>query len=395
MTEAKQCPIKAMGTTDPSISYQELINKGSIYWDENQNAWVVTSAALIQQIMSDPVFKARPAREPVPKAIQEHASAEIYSRLIRMNDLENQTQIKTLIRELLASVDHKRLAEIAVHFTQNFVQSDDFDVERLNTLAFLVPGQIIAYHLGFRGVHVDEYAHRVADFVKAISPLSDAAALAEAHQASEVLISRFEQDVQDHENSLFAEFTQRVNSADIENFDNAWIRANAIGFMSQTYDATAALILNALLYLSGMPQNDRAAYANVDQCQQLLTEIIRFYSPVQNTRRFASTDMAIGGVNIAAGDMCLLLLAAANFDPELNSEPQTFKADRTQPQYLTFGHGQHQCPGHDMALTMSSHILSTIMKNVDLNEIETQQVAFMDSFNARIPMLRKKQEVSQ
>ena len=40
-----------------------------------------------------------------------------------------------------------------------------------------------------------------------------------------------------------------------------------------------------------------------------------------------------------------LVLPAANRDPELFDDPESFRPDRDPNPHLAFGHGPHKCPG--------------------------------------------------
>src|SRR5262249_11182566 len=108
--------------------------------------------------------------------------------------------------------------------------------------------------------------------------------------------------------------------------------ANAIGFLSQSYEATAGLIGNTLLWLGRHPELERAVPAAV-------LEVVRHDPSVQNTRRFVAHDGQVAGVEMRAGEAILVILAAANRDPVVNPEPARFDPARVSPRVFTFGVG--------------------------------------------------------
>ena len=79
-------------------------------------------------------------------------------------------------------------------------------------------------------------------------------------------------------------------------------------------------------------------------------ELIRFDGPVQGTSRFAIGDCEIGGATVHAGEIVLVLFAAANHDPAQFEEPDQLVLDRSPGRHLGFGWGTHACIG-----TMSAH----------------------------------------
>jgi cytochrome P450 len=67
--------------------------------------------------------------------------------------------------------------------------------------------------------------------------------------------------------------------------------------------------------------------------------------------RAAVADVEVGGVKIAAGETVTLSLLAANRDPKRFDAPDLFDPERAENSHLAFGHGIHQCIGHNLART--------------------------------------------
>ena len=68
------------------------------------------------------------------------------------------------------------------------------------------------------------------------------------------------------------------------------------------------------------------------------------------TARAALRDVELAGQRIAAGDMVSLLLAGANRDPHVFSDPESFDITRPNSRdHLAFGSGIHACLGAALA----------------------------------------------
>lgn len=79
-------------------------------------------------------------------------------------------------------------------------------------------------------------------------------------------------------------------------------------------------------------------------------ELLRYDGPVElATWRFATEELTLGGSRIAAGDPVLVVLAAADRDPERFAAPDTLDLSRTDNQHLGYGHGIHYCLGAPLA----------------------------------------------
>lgn len=78
-------------------------------------------------------------------------------------------------------------------------------------------------------------------------------------------------------------------------------------------------------------------------------ELLRFTSPAQSTRRYATRDTIIGGMVIRQNDPVLTLMAAANRDPDVFEYPDNLVLNRSPNPHLAFGWGAHHCVGHQPA----------------------------------------------
>ena len=79
-------------------------------------------------------------------------------------------------------------------------------------------------------------------------------------------------------------------------------------------------------------------------------EFLRFVSPVQFSKpRHVRHDVEIGGVRLNKGDRIMVMLAAANLDPEAHERPEALDLERRPNRHISFGTGIHFCLGHQLA----------------------------------------------
>jgi cytochrome P450 len=79
-------------------------------------------------------------------------------------------------------------------------------------------------------------------------------------------------------------------------------------------------------------------------------EFLRFITPVQFTKpRIVRKDTAFGGVRLKKGEKIMLMLAAANLDPQANEHPERLDLARKPNRHMAFGTGIHFCLGHQLA----------------------------------------------
>lgn len=78
-------------------------------------------------------------------------------------------------------------------------------------------------------------------------------------------------------------------------------------------------------------------------------EMLRYDAALQLFERTATDDVTIRGVRIEAGQKVAALLGAANRDPAVFTDPDTFDPRRDRNPHLAFGAGLHFCLGAPLA----------------------------------------------
>jgi cytochrome P450 len=91
-------------------------------------------------------------------------------------------------------------------------------------------------------------------------------------------------------------------------------------------------------------------------------ELLRYDGPVElATWRFATEPLSLGGQDIAVGDPVLVVLAAADRDPERFAAADTLDLSRSDNQHLGYGHGIHYCLGAPLARLEGRTALATLL----------------------------------
>ncbi|MBV7546013.1 cytochrome P450 [Pseudomonas sp. PDM26] len=341
-------PIIAATHTDPYPYYARLRAEGGLAFHPGLNLWVASSARAVTAVMAHSDCHVRPGQEPVPKAIADGMAAQVFGQLMRMNEGERQRCPRSAIAPGLELIDAR---EVEALVSARLMTAD---AAGLYNAMFRGPVCVVAALLGFTPAQGRAISELTADFVACLSPLSDAAQLTAAHAAAEHLSGYFIELLDDPHNhsQLLAGIRQRFASGAPQT-----LIANLIGLFSQTFDATAGLIGNAVLALIQHP----SLRSESTSVEDLLAEVQRFDPPVQNTRRFVAAPCEIDGVRLSAADVILVLLASANRDPQLNDNPDTFLLDRPNRRSFTFGAGRHQCPGQRLALCIAGATVRQIL----------------------------------
>ncbi|MFJ4689442.1 cytochrome P450 [Streptomyces sp. NPDC088789] len=78
-------------------------------------------------------------------------------------------------------------------------------------------------------------------------------------------------------------------------------------------------------------------------------EALRWASPVNHFLRYATQDIELAGVPVAAGDAVVVWIGSANRDETVFPDPFTFDIRRQPNKHIAFGAGPHYCVGHSVA----------------------------------------------
>ncbi|MFZ2005601.1 MAG: cytochrome P450 [Stellaceae bacterium] len=115
-------------------------------------------------------------------------------------------------------------------------------------------------------------------------------------------------------------------------------------------DTTRNSMTGGLWALSEHPREYQKLRDDPSLIPGMVSEIIRYVTPVIHMRRTAKEDVELGGKTIKKGDKVVIWYVSGNRDPEAIENPDTFIIDRARPrQHLSFGFGIHRCVGNRLA----------------------------------------------
>jgi cholest-4-en-3-one 26-monooxygenase len=99
-------------------------------------------------------------------------------------------------------------------------------------------------------------------------------------------------------------------------------------------------------------------------------EILRYSSPVINTRRTAAQRVVLHGQIIEPGDRVAIMYTSANFDPEMFPDPERFELTRSPNPHVAFGSGRHVCLGAAVArLEIRVALQQLLTRTTDIKQL--------------------------
>jgi len=137
-------------------------------------------------------------------------------------------------------------------------------------------------------------------------------------------------------------------------------------FLVAGNETTTKLLTNLMHHLAvedGLEEQLRNDPSLIDN---FIEEGLRFEAPVGGLFRMAKEDTTVGNTQLSEGDHIWLIFAAANRDPQMFSEPDTFSVDRENARdHLAFGHGEHFCIGAMLARLEARIAIEQILERME------------------------------
>lgn len=382
--------IAAVIYPDPYPYYAELAQRKPLYFDETLGMWVASSAAAVEAVLRSAVCRVRPTSEPIPKGLLGTPAADIFGRLVRMNDGAGHHRAKQVISATLGGFDQTRVAAQSCQWAEFLAKPLHLrdGSTPLTDFAFQLPVYVMASLLGVPGDRLTQVTQGIADFVRCFAAGSSPELITRGGEAAGALLNLFRSLVSSQLNgageNLLGGLARQFHGNGL--VDGEVLVANGIGFLSQAYEATAGLIGNTLLALAARPEIRRRVVNNPELLIDVILEVLRYDAPVQNTRRYVAQAGMVAGQAMQAGDTVLVVLAAANRDPIANSDPERFDLARPHRRSFTFGFGGHQCPGEVFAVMIARAGVERLLTlPIDFDDL-AQTVTYRPSVNVRIPM---------
>jgi cytochrome P450 len=115
-------------------------------------------------------------------------------------------------------------------------------------------------------------------------------------------------------------------------------------------DTTRNTMSASVYFLDKYASEGRKLRANPTLIPSMVSEVIRYQTPLTHMKRVAKQDTTFGGKKIREGDRVVMWYLSGNRDEEVISNPDIFCIDRPNPrQHLSFGFGIHRCVGNRLA----------------------------------------------
>ncbi|MEU4237180.1 cytochrome P450 [Actinoplanes sp. NPDC026619] len=330
---------------DPYPALARLRSHAPVGWHEPTGKWLAASHAAADAVLRDRrLGRFWRDREPA-------AEWEPFNLLHRNQMMENEPPAHSRLRSLVARafgrghVERLRPAVAAEAASLLDAAGDEFDV--LTDLAEPLAVTVIAELLGVPAAD----RHRLRPWSAAIvrmyevsrTPEAEQAALAACREFADYLRVLAAARAKNPQNDLISHLVAERELSGDE------LVASAILLLNAGHEASVNALGGGVVALLRHPAQLARLRVERELVPAAIEEMIRYDPPLHLFVRTAAAPVTIAGVTIGEGGEIAALLGAANRDPAVFAEPDTFDVGRDPNPHLGFGAGLHFCLGAPLA----------------------------------------------
>jgi cytochrome P450 len=367
--------------TDPAVAadpypvYHRLRAEAPVHRSMTGH-WVLSRHADIDRVLRSPGVgknvEAFIAGQQVPDWRSHVCFTRMLDHLIWLNPPRH-----TRLRRLLGSVLTPRaVAQYQPQIEQRVAELLDpltggAEIDLLDELAFPLPVAVIGTMLGVPRPDWPIFRRLIRDVTLCVEPSPTAQQLAIADAAARELNDYFDGLIAKRRDEPRDDMISMLVAAEIdgERLAHSELSSLVQFLFGAGFETTTNLIGNGTLALLRNPDQLQALRADPDLIPGAVEELLRFDASVQLTMRTAFDDLEVGEHIVPAGESMILLLGAANRDPERYEDPDRLDVTRTAVRPLSFSGGIHFCLGAALARLEGRVAFSELLRRFSTIEL--------------------------
>ncbi len=337
--------------------YKRALEESPVFWSETASGWIVSRYSDIRRVLSE--------SDSFGSFFGGTGSTSIYGRtVLHMEGIEHRRKEQLIAkhirnRKLLSNSQENYIRQLCQRLVDELPINEATDIK--NGFTTPMPLQVTAWLMD-----MDEAVDFRTTYDRMVAASSsnqsgDPEVLQDGLNAIQELRALITPRLKERRLMPGEDYLSTLCDGEYEDepISDDEILSSSMFLLAAGIETTDRALANLLRILISQPElwdrlkTDRALLLST------LAEGLRFSPPVHAINRATKTAVSIGDKEIPEGSKVLLLLGAANRDPEIFDEPDQFVLDRfaqnAEAQFsanatvLSFSHDRHFCTGSLLA----------------------------------------------
>jgi cytochrome P450 len=367
MTTSSFHPTDLERVQDPYPLFAELRAESPMRRLES-GFWAVTGYDAAMEALKSPACGSSPIALRYLEGLPVGAARDEMSHRINFLDPPDHTRVRALVSKAFTP---RRIAQLRPWIEKTAERLlDDLasrrEINLLRDFAHQLPSLVISELLGVP----PEDRDRLTDWSDAVSPLLGVsvpdAAKARAVAAAEefhAYLGALLDDRRKHPGDDLLSALLVAEEAG-EKLHRVELLSLAATLYSAGHRTTRDLFTNGMSVLLSSRERWHDVVERRVGVPEVVEEFLRFETPTLFVARVPLEATTIGGVAVAAFEPLLVFLAAANRDPAVFPEPNTFRPGRGGAPALSFAYGAHFCLGASLARSEAEVMLAAVSRRL-------------------------------
>jgi cytochrome P450 len=377
---------------DPHPLYHQLRSEQPIAYNAEFDEYVLTRWADCEAVLRDPKWSSSPEHRPRPEGANDISAemAGVGMKTLLFLDPPDHTRLRRLVSKAFTP---RRIEQLRGHVTEilddllsGVKPGEPFDV--ISTFAYPLPLIVICELMGVPLEDRHQFEGWSADATRLLDGDIDEDTMMKGIVAAMYFLNYFnglfEQRRKEPKDDLLSGLLAVEEAGDVLTEEE--LRSIVLLLFLAGHETTVNLIGNGLFALMQHRDQWERLCADPDGLSAgAVEELLRFDGPVHVTGRAAAEDLELAGRPFPKQSQVVVLLAAANRDPERFPDPDRLDIGREDNQHLTFSHGIHYCLGAALARLEGQVVFSTLAKRFPQMALAVppEEVEYRDHFVLR------------
>jgi hypothetical protein len=384
---------------DPYGAFAELRALGGVRWCPALSGWLALDWASVNSVVMTPkVFSANRlaqinAHLPEPDRTTAGEVLEWLTRWIVFQDPPDHSRVR---RHLAGAINPKmvhRLRNATVEITTALLDElgDGRTFDFYSQFGLRLPGYVVMDLLGVprdRLAEVKRWSDEMMLFIGSSRGVPDK--YLKARNGAHSMAELFRELIAARRVEPRPDTVTHLLNSDVkgDRLTEDEIVAAMMMIANGAQETTAHLLSNGLLALAEHPDAHAKLAGDLDALMPTaVEEFLRYDSPVLSTARLVAADTELGGAQLRAGDRIFAMLASANRDPAVFTDPDLLAVEGHPSAHFAFSKGAHFCLGAPVARMEAQVAFSEILRRFPEWRITepVSAIPWMNSMVARGP----------